>query len=46
MKYFKIDIFFLIFRRYGLWSSDGGPCAEPWRLFLLQHREGVPLHWY
>lgn len=31
-------------RWYSLWPCDGGPCSEPWRLFLLQHREGVPLH--
>lgn len=23
----------------------GGPCSESGRLFLLQHREGLPLHW-
>lgn len=31
-------------RWYSLWPCDGGPCSEPGRLFLLQHREGVPLH--
>lgn len=25
--------------------SHGGPCSESRRLFLLQHREGLPLHW-
>lgn len=31
-------------RWYSLWPCDGGPCSEPRRLFLLQHRESVPLH--